>query len=98
MDEHWREIYNLADLIADRHLRTGKKSTFLEPPVERLRPASPLFDVHWKEKVIARTPEINTEVAATVSSPAYPPFEPLPSDPAGIIFPPAGPPIARPAA
>jgi len=51
MNENWREIYDLADLIADRHLRTGARSAFLEPPVERLRPASPEFDSEWKAKL-----------------------------------------------
>ena len=50
-DDNWREIYDLADLIAERHLRTGARSQFLEPPVERLRPASPEFDSDWKERL-----------------------------------------------
>ena len=51
MDESWREIYALSSMIEERHLRTGAKSRFLEPPVARLRPASPVFDADWKEKL-----------------------------------------------
>ena len=52
MDANWREIYNLADQIADRHLRTGLRSRFLEgTPVERLLPAATGFDADWKRKL-----------------------------------------------
>ena len=52
MDANWREIYDLADQIADRHLRTGLRSTFLEgTPVERLLPAATYFDADWKGKL-----------------------------------------------
>jgi hypothetical protein len=52
MDENWREIYDLADQIAERHLRTGPRSSFLEgAPVERLLPAATYFDADWKGKL-----------------------------------------------
>ena len=31
MDENWREIYALADVIAERHIRTGRCAAFREP-------------------------------------------------------------------
>lgn len=51
MDENWREIYHLADLVAARHMRTGVSDTFMEPQVERLRPASTHFDHEWKNTI-----------------------------------------------
>ena len=51
MDESWREIYELADLVAERHLRDGPKSAFPEPALERLLPAVTTFDGGWKERV-----------------------------------------------
>ena len=51
MDENWRAIYGLANLIEERHIRDGVKSAFLEPVVERLAPASVEFDGEWKEKI-----------------------------------------------
>ena len=47
MDANWAEIYGLADLIAARHVRTGTKSAFIEPVVDRLRPAGTAFDSDW---------------------------------------------------
>ena len=51
MDGAWREIYALADHVADRHLRTGPRSTFPEPPTERLLPAATTFDHAWKNGI-----------------------------------------------
>jgi len=51
MNENWREIYDLAELIADRHIRNGTKSKFVETAVERLRPALASFDAEWKDKL-----------------------------------------------
>ena len=52
MDDNWREIYDLADRVADRHLRTGTRSAFLEgAPVERLLAAATDFDADWKAKL-----------------------------------------------
>ena len=48
MDASWREIYDLADLVAARHVRTGPRSVFPEPKVERLLPATATFDHEWK--------------------------------------------------
>ena len=48
MDASWREIYHLADLIAERHLREGPKSAFPEPAVDRLLPSVTTFDHDWK--------------------------------------------------
>mmetsp|Transcript_4345 Transcript_4345/g.13334 ORF Transcript_4345/g.13334 Transcript_4345/m.13334 type:complete len:582 (-) Transcript_4345:108-1853(-) len=52
MDEHWREIYDLAEMIAERHIRTGPRAAFVEgPSVERLTPAATGFDADWKGKL-----------------------------------------------
>jgi len=52
MDESWREIYHLADLVAERHIRTGTRGYFLEgTPVERHLPAATHFDAEWKSKL-----------------------------------------------
>jgi len=52
MDENWREIYALADLVAERHMRTGQRGAFLEgETVERMMPAATEFDAEWKEKL-----------------------------------------------
>jgi len=51
MDGAWREIYDLADHVADRHLRTGSRSRFPEPAAERLLPADTAFDRDWKAKI-----------------------------------------------
>ena len=48
------EIYELADRIAERHMRTGIKGSFMEPQVERLRPAAMGFDHEWKDKTQAQ--------------------------------------------
>jgi len=54
MDEHWREIYELADMVADRHQRDGKKSEFCEPIVNRFWPSSSSYDDDWKSKLAPR--------------------------------------------
>ena len=54
MDENWRSIYGLAELIEERHIRDGVKGQFIEPVVERLVPASLEFDSDWKEKIWMR--------------------------------------------
>jgi len=51
MGENWREVYGLADLIAARHVRTGKSGAFCEPVTDRLIPAETSFDHDWKAKV-----------------------------------------------
>merc|ERR1711871_1807564 len=51
MDANWKLIYDLADKIADRHVRDGRKSKFVEPIVERLQPAATTFDADWKRNV-----------------------------------------------
>eukprot|EP00941_MAST-03F_sp_MAST-3F-sp1_P000497 g497.t1 len=52
MDANFREIYELADLIAARHVRDGKKTQFVEGQVvERLKPASTEYDHNWKKKL-----------------------------------------------
>jgi len=51
MDENWREVYGLADIVADRHMADGARSAFMEPCVERLQPGSTKFDEDWKSKV-----------------------------------------------
>jgi len=51
MDKHWREIYDLAEHITARHMRTGEKGTFCEPMVDRGIASDPTFDHEWKEKL-----------------------------------------------
>ena len=52
LDANWRDVYGLADKVADRHMRTGKRASFMEPIVERLQPAATHFDADWKDKVV----------------------------------------------
>ena len=51
MDENWREVYELAELVAERHMRSGESGAFCEPVTERLMPAATTFDHDWKAKV-----------------------------------------------
>ena len=52
MDENWRDIYALADMVCDRHITNAPKGhTFVEPIVERLCGASVAFDEDWKNKI-----------------------------------------------
>ena len=51
MDASWREIYDLAELVAERHLKTGPRSAFPEPATERLLPAGIVFDHDWKRSL-----------------------------------------------
>ena len=51
MDASWREIYDLAELVAERHLKTGPRSAFPEPATERLLPAGIVFDHDWKRSI-----------------------------------------------
>ena len=53
MDENWKEIYALADMVCDRHITKHRKSAFLEPCEQRLIQADVEFDAEWKDKVIA---------------------------------------------
>jgi len=64
MDENWREIYALADVIAERHIRTGRKGAFLEgTPTDRHMPAATHFDAAWKSKL-----EPSTELRAAAAA------------------------------
>jgi len=64
MEENWREMYDLADMIAERHIRTGERGTFLEgTPVERHMPAATHFDTEWKAK-LAPAAEVMAAAAA----------------------------------
>jgi acyl-CoA oxidase len=58
MEEHWEEIYTLADQVAARHVRTQVPSTFPEEIVDRLECATTDFDVAWKEKLDAWNEEL----------------------------------------
>lgn len=51
MDDNWKEVYALSELIEERHMRTQKGTAFVEPLVERLTPASNTFDDEWKSKI-----------------------------------------------
>jgi len=61
LDENWRDVYALADLVCERHLAQqqqeqleaggGQKAEFVEGScVERLKPSNVAFDVHWQQK------------------------------------------------
>ena len=41
-------------MIADRHQRTGAKSAFMEPIVNRFIPSVAQYDKDWKEKLTPR--------------------------------------------
>ena len=53
MDANWREVYELAELVADRHIRDAAQGVeFPEGPVvERFRAAATGFDADWKAKL-----------------------------------------------
>jgi len=51
MDDNWRELYGLAELVAARHMRQGSSAAFIEPMVDRLRPAATTFDHGWKAQL-----------------------------------------------
>jgi len=53
MNTYWRDVYALADIIADRFEETCTPSAFIEgTPVERIKPAEKTWDDQWKEKVL----------------------------------------------
>jgi len=52
MEANWKDIYQLADTVAERHIREGAKGVFCEPIVERLRPSSKAFDENWQAKCL----------------------------------------------
>ena len=52
MEENWKEIYELADTVADRHIRDGAKGQFCEPVVQRLRRSATTFDEGWQAKCL----------------------------------------------
>jgi acyl-CoA oxidase len=58
MDEHWEDIYKLADQVAARHIRTQAPSSFPEEIVERLECATTEFDSEWKDKLEAWKTEL----------------------------------------
>jgi len=69
MDDNWRDIYELADLVATRHVRKGARSSFLEPRVERLRVAVPQFDHAWKRQICAEERmDIDADVRSALES------------------------------
>ena len=51
MDEHWSDIYELADQICERHINDSPGGEFLEPCVARLSGANFDFDSEWKDKI-----------------------------------------------
>ena len=53
MDENWKEIYALADMVCERHISDHRKGAFLEPCTERLQKAEIDFDADWKAKLSA---------------------------------------------
>lgn len=52
MEANWQDIYELADTVADRHIRNGEKGQFCEPIVERLRRSATTFDEDWQAKCL----------------------------------------------
>lgn len=51
MDENWELFYRLSEIIEERHIKTLKGSQFCEPIVDRMTPASNVYDHDWKSKV-----------------------------------------------
>mmetsp|Transcript_3275 Transcript_3275/g.6213 ORF Transcript_3275/g.6213 Transcript_3275/m.6213 type:complete len:563 (+) Transcript_3275:49-1737(+) len=50
-NDNWEDIYALADMVADRHMRDQPPLPFSEDIVERLMPADVEYDHSWKSKV-----------------------------------------------
>lgn len=52
LDDNWKSVYALADMIADRHIaKSPPGKCFIEPCVERLQGAQTTFDEDWKNKL-----------------------------------------------
>lgn len=52
LEANWKDLYALADLVCDRHIRGAVPGrTFLEPCVDRLRGADLAYDLEWKSKI-----------------------------------------------
>ena len=49
--DNWEDIYSLAELVQDRHMRDNPGVPFAEDIVERLMPADVEYDHSWKSKV-----------------------------------------------
>lgn len=49
--DNWREIYDLASLIEDRHVDSVPGKHFLEPVTVRFRPSQFTYDQDWKIKL-----------------------------------------------
>ena len=50
-NDNWEDIYSLAEMVADRHVRDQAPLPFSEDIVERLMPADVEYDHSWKSKV-----------------------------------------------
>lgn len=61
MEEHWEQIYELANKVEERIIRTTPPSAFPEPIVERLARADTDYDDDWKEKVIQWKEELSVK-------------------------------------
>ena len=49
LDKHWREVYDLAELVCQRHLAHAAPASFVEGPcVDRHLPANTDFNANWK--------------------------------------------------
>ena len=51
LDDNWKEVYDLADQVCERHIQNTPGSAFLEPCVNRLKGADFDFDKEWKDKI-----------------------------------------------
>ena len=51
LDDNWKEVYDLADRVCERHIQNTPGSAFLEPCVNRLKGADFDFDKEWKDKI-----------------------------------------------
>ena len=47
MKENWEDIYDLAELIEERHINKVEGEDFMEPIIERLEAAAVHFDLDW---------------------------------------------------
>ncbi|GMH82626.1 hypothetical protein TrVE_jg5097 [Triparma verrucosa] len=52
-NDNWKDIYSLAEMVQDRHMKDQKGIPFAEDIVQRLMPAAVEYDLDWKDKVVA---------------------------------------------
>ena len=59
MNEHWEQVYELAEKVQERIIRTTPPSSFPEPIVERLARSDTDYDDDWKDKVVQWKKELS---------------------------------------